>query len=148
MPEIRVAIYDDNGWRGPNQVYQMNGSNGYQTYSYTLPGYFYNTSQYVHNWYFWGWQATWNYDYGYKDYKYRMEISNGTASGNNNSPIYTHGQRFAPGSTITLWMWHEERWDFYFAITDVTGVLYTVYYMVYSIYRYIHIPYAIIIFQL
>jgi hypothetical protein len=126
MPEIRVAIYDDNGWRGPDRVYHLSAVQGYWTYNYTLPGYFYNTSQYVHNWYFWGWRASYNWNGS--SYPYRMEIDYGAAYGNNNNPTLGDDQRYTPGSSVTLFMWNGEMWDFYFAITDKTGVSYTVYY--------------------
>jgi len=126
MPEIRVAIYDDNGWRGPTQVYHLDAASGYWTYNYTLPGYFYNTSQYVHNWYFYGWRASYNWNGS--SYPYRMEIDTGAAYGSNNNPTLGDDQRYTPGSSVTLYMWNGEMWDFYFAIADKTGVLYTVAY--------------------
>jgi len=116
MPDTRVAWENSaRQWAGPYSIRSFWAAGGFWTTNWTLPGNQFNSSQYVHEWYFYAYRRN------NADTWYNAASANGTTYLNDDQVI-------GLGATVTLFMWNNETWDYFFMLYNLRGVYYTITY--------------------
>jgi hypothetical protein len=126
MPELRIVHQRSDGSEISNDLvttwYELTG---YWKRNATLRGNQYNASEYTHNWMFVAYEKTGNYfGSGFPN----PTMYTGAVGGRNNDPYLGDDSTYGLGTVVSLFIWNNERWTFFFRVANVSGVHYYVYY--------------------
>lgn len=125
MVQLRIVHQRADGGEISNDIVEdFNAVSGYWERGTYLRGNQYNAAEYTHNWMFIAWEKTDNWWYGWPN----PQMNYGAASGRNGSPSLGNDQTYGLGAYVTLFMWNNERWTFFFRVANVSGIGYTVTY--------------------
>ena len=125
MPELRIIHQrGDGGQISDDKVDGFHATEGYWERGTHLRGNQYNGAEYTHNWMFIAYEKTGNYWFGWPD----PQTFYGAVSGRNGSPYLGDDSTYGLGAHVTLFMWNNERWTFYFRVANRSGIGYTVTY--------------------
>ena len=125
MPEIYSVIENSSrNWNNPVQVRHADGLSGFWTQTWNLPGNQYDGSEYVHQWRFYAYSHTNNWN-GSSYPNLYTHYGAATAGGT----TYLHDDQVIDlGQQVTLFMWNGEKWTYYFLLHGIRGAYYYVTY--------------------
>ena len=125
MVQLRIVHQRADGSEISNDIVEdFNAVSGYWERGTYLRGNQYNGAEYTHNWMFIAWEKTGNWWYGWPN----PQMNYGAATGRNGSPSLGDDSTYGLGAYVTLFMWNNERWTFFFRVANVSGIGYTVTY--------------------